>query len=198
MLITSFQFKLYLYLCIVCAFRWVKHISDAAETFKLRTKGNHESSEVPPGLLTMSNSSTKESLESTPEKDIIITANTEDEHLNQTNNDTSRHDKEIENVPETLHNIDTMVIHKACDNHNDSDVNVNIQSDAEKNCNDHKIDDKKSINTQKVECSNNSNNTRTLTQQSSLVAPSEVQISVSPSLTAEPVLTLNGMYLHFI
>lgn len=41
--------------------------------------------------------------------------------------------------------------------------------------------------------SNNSNNTRTLTQQSSLVAPSEVHISVSPALTAEPVLTPNGM-----
>lgn len=40
--------------------------------------------------------------------------------------------------------------------------------------------------------SNNSNNTRTLTQQSSLVAPSEVHISISPALTAEPVLTLNG------
>lgn len=43
--------------------------------------------------------------------------------------------------------------------------------------------------------SNNSNNTRTLTQQSSLVAPSEVHISISPALTAEPVLTLNGKLL---
>lgn len=41
--------------------------------------------------------------------------------------------------------------------------------------------------------SNNSNNTRTLTQQSSLVAPSEVHVSISPALTAEPVLTPNGM-----
>lgn len=50
--------------------------------------------------------------------------------------------------------------------------------------------------------SNNSNNTRTLTQQSSLVAPSEVHVSISPALTAEPVLTPNGMLtivveLHF-
>lgn len=35
-------------------------------------------------------------------------------------------------------------------------------------------------------------NTRTLTQQCSLVAPSEVQVTVSPSLTAEPVLTPAG------
>lgn len=40
--------------------------------------------------------------------------------------------------------------------------------------------------------SNNSNNTRTLTQQSSLVAPSEVHVSINPALTAEPVLTPNG------
>lgn len=44
-----------------------------------------------------------------------------------------------------------------------------------------------------------SNQTRTLTQQSSLVAPSEVHISISPALTAEPVLTLNGNFeLDFI
>lgn len=40
--------------------------------------------------------------------------------------------------------------------------------------------------------SNNSNNTRILTQQSSLIAPNEVLVSVSPALTAEPVLTPNG------
>lgn len=44
------------------------------------------------------------------------------------------------------------------------------------------------------EYSNNSNNTRTLTQQCSLVAPSEVQVSVSPALTAEPVLTPSGNF----
>lgn len=56
-------------------------------------------------------------------------------------------------------------------------------------------------NKQKSELySNNSNNTRTLTQQSSLVAPSEVHVSISPALTAEPVLTPNGMFdqLHLI
>lgn len=43
--------------------------------------------------------------------------------------------------------------------------------------------------------SNNSNNTRTLTQLSSLVAPSEVHISISPALIAQPVLTPNGWFL---
>lgn len=48
-------------------------------------------------------------------------------------------------------------------------------------------------NKQKSElCAHNWNNTRTLTQQSSLVAPSEVHVSMSPALTAEPVLTPNG------
>lgn len=37
-----------------------------------------------------------------------------------------------------------------------------------------------------------SSGTRILTQQSSLIDPSEVQISVSPVLTAEPVLTPQG------
>lgn len=46
--------------------------------------------------------------------------------------------------------------------------------------------------------SNNSNSTRTLTQQSSLVAPSEVHVSISPALTAEPVLTPNGKTIKFI
>lgn len=39
---------------------------------------------------------------------------------------------------------------------------------------------------------NNSNDTRTLTQQCSLVAPNEVQITESPALIAEPVLSESG------
>lgn len=50
------------------------------------------------------------------------------------------------------------------------------------------------LNSKKSEpYSTNSNNTRTLTQQSSLVAPSEVHVSINPALTAKPVLTPNGM-----
>lgn len=41
---------------------------------------------------------------------------------------------------------------------------------------------------------NNSNDTRTLTQQCSLVAPNEVQVTESPSLIAEPVLSQSGGY----
>ncbi|XP_023171235.2 uncharacterized protein LOC111599722 isoform X2 [Drosophila hydei] len=40
-----------------------------------------------------------------------------------------------------------------------------------------------------IVCSNNSNNTRTLLMQSPLVEPTAIQISISPALTAEPVLT---------
>lgn len=42
--------------------------------------------------------------------------------------------------------------------------------------------------------SNNSSITRTLTQQSSLVSPSEISISISPTLTAEPVITPGGKH----
>lgn len=42
--------------------------------------------------------------------------------------------------------------------------------------------------------STNSNITRTLTQQSSLVSPSEISVSISPTLTAEPVITPGGKY----
>lgn len=45
-----------------------------------------------------------------------------------------------------------------------------------------------------------SSGTRILTQQSSLIDPSEVQISVSPVLTAEPVLTPQGksIFCYFV
>lgn len=84
-------------------------------------------------------------------------------------------------------------------------INVNGSSarailKSEEDVCDNKLNSKKSEH-----YSNNSNNTRTLTQQSSLVAPSEVHVSISPALTAKPVLTPNGMYytyeqkiLHFI
>lgn len=72
-------------------------------------------------------------------------------------------------------------------------INVNGSSarailKSEEDVCDNKLNSKKSEH-----YSNNSNNTRTLTQQSSLVAPSEVHVSISPALTAKPVLTPNGM-----
>lgn len=144
----------------------------------------------------MSNSSTKESLEPTPEKDVIATTAPFEEHSNQDNNNINRLNKESDSDQETVHNVDTLLDHKDSGSHVDGDVNDNNQNivyDSETQCGDHNSTDaNKSIKTQKIEYSNNSNNTRTLTQQNSLVAPSEVQISVSPSLTAEPVLTLNG------
>lgn len=46
--------------------------------------------------------------------------------------------------------------------------------------------------TPEEDATNNSNETRTLTQQCSLVAPNEVHITESPSLIAEPVLSESG------
>lgn len=56
-------------------YRWFKHISEAAEAYKARTKGNHDVAPLEdPATVTLSNSSTKESLEGTPEKDLVSAA----------------------------------------------------------------------------------------------------------------------------
>lgn len=75
----------------------------------------------------------------------------------------------------------------------DREVNGDNSSAANKSPEDDVCDNK--FNKQKHEYSNVTSNMRMLTQQSSLVAPSEVLISISPSLKAEPVLTPNGRFL---
>lgn len=62
-------------------------------------------------------------------------------------------------------------------------------------------DDESNLDSNKCETpiysnSTTSSSTRTLTQQSSLVAPSEICVSISPSLTAEPVVTPSGKLLN--
>lgn len=73
-------------------------------------------------------------------------------------------------------------------------MNGDNNSAANKSSEDDVCDNK--YNKQKHEYSNVTSNMRMLTQQSSLVAPSEVHISISPSLKAEPVLTPNGRFLY--
>lgn len=69
--------------------------------------------------------------------------------------------------------------------HNDEDED---EEDEEED--DDEYDDDDNVNYHNRE--SNSNNTRTITQQCSLIAPTEIQISVNATLTAEPVLTTNG------
>lgn len=70
-------------------------------------------------------------------------------------------------------------------NVNGSNIRATVKSEDD-------VCDNKSNKHETEHYSNNSNNTRTLTQQSSLVAPSEVHVSISPALTAKPVLTPKG------
>lgn len=154
--------------------RWFKHISDAAEAYKSRTKGNHDISEDPIPT-TLSNSPTKESLEGTPEKEIASSIAQNDQSSNVSNN-----------------NVDSQknISNEANEPNNNSDVkDVNDEKQIGQ---DSVEDDEEEV---KVRHRKYSSGTRILTQQSSLIDPSEVQISVSPVLTAEPVLTPQGEWI---
>lgn len=151
-------------------YRWFKHISDAAEAYKSRTKGNHDISEDPIPT-TLSNSPTKESLEGTPEKELSSSIAQNDQSNVSNNNVDSQ--KNISN--------------DSNEQNNNSDVkDVNEEKQIGR---DTVEDDEEEV---KVRHRKYSSGTRILTQQSSLIDPSEVQISVSPVLTAEPVLTPQG------
>lgn len=178
--------------------RWFKHISEAAEAYKARTKGNHDTV-VPlddPASVTLSSSSTKESLEGTPEKDLVsgtgasaATGSAADNQSNNSNLETQKenaghHHGGSGDTNES--NLDSKSGHNGY-------RNGDGQSAGKAGANDDEGPSRSAGSKYRPgDFSNNSNNTRTLTQQSSLVAPTEVHISVSPALTAEPVLTPNG------
>ena len=145
-------------------------------------------------------------MERTPDKELPPATATVSEHSNVSNNnnninnnnnngsidrsdvadtDIGRHK---DRSAEPNNNLD----HKIKDNKYKQGDGDDDDDDEDDNEHDDDDDESKATKHRKREYSNNSNNTRTLTQQSSLVAPSEVHISCSPSLTAEPVLTPNG------
>lgn len=184
--------------------RWVKHISDAADAFKSRTKGHHEHVEDAAGsAAAISNPSTKESLEETPEKEIIAGVGTMGLGSSSKNNSVDLFKENADDpLIETTNNRNEVSKrrlsgHTPAGNDDINDESGDDEDTSEhtevKNRDDDISDDVVDVQQlRKREYSNNSNNTRTLTQQSSLVPPSEVQISVSPAMTAEPVLTPNG------
>ncbi|KAJ6646299.1 Rho guanine nucleotide exchange factor 11 [Pseudolycoriella hygida] len=145
---------------------WFKHISDAAEAYKSRTKGNHDISEDPLPT-TLSNSPTKDG-EGTPEKE-LSSSMTQNDQCNVSNNNIDNQKNIATDVNEQNNNSDV------------KDVNDEKQIGR-----DSVEDDEEEV---KLRHRTYSSGTRILTQQSSLIDPSEVQISVSPVLTAEPVLT---------
>lgn len=186
---------------ILCFLRWVKHISDAADAFKSRTKGHHEHVEdaAAASAAAISNPSTKESLEETPEKELIAGVASVG---NSSKNNSVDMFKDADDPLMESNNNRNSVSKRRCSGHTpavndesgDDEDTTSDRAEVKHRDDNHDIGDDVPDVQQlgKREYSNNSNNTRTLTQQSSLVPPSEVQISVSPAMTAEPVLTPNG------
>lgn len=177
-------------------FRWFNHISAAAEAYKQRTKSNHDMTPIEdPSSVTIPTSSSKES----PETEFVASSPTtisasssnqtvEIAHNQSSNMDTDSNERKFNEMMLffSLRKINLKKLYFSGDDHstvNGSAIGKSSEDDAI---------DSKSNKLISGQYSNNSNNTRTLTQQSSLVAPSEVHISISPALTAEPVLTPNG------
>lgn len=150
------------------------------------------------------------SLEGTPDKEIVTTATVAvGDHSTQPHNSTQNN---LNNNVGTTTSAEASANGSAAATTGEPNNNLNggrrgrpgSESDglpdgsADANDDEHKLggDDDTGARNRRREYSNNSNNTRTLTQQSSLVAPSEVQVSVSPALTAEPVLTLTGNFFE--
>lgn len=143
-----------------------------------------------PASVTISSSSTKESLEGTPEKELVsATAGSSIENQSNNNNietqkeNAGHHHGSSGDTNES--NLDNKSGHNGY-------KNGDGQSGGKAGAYDYEGPSRSGSKYRPGDFSNNSNNTRTLTQQSSLVAPTEVHISVSPALTAEPVLTPNG------
>lgn len=168
-------------MCVCSIDRWFKHISEAAEAYKLRTKGNHDHAPVvdDPATVTLSSSSNRESLDQHAEHDL-------------------RH------VDSEEHQRDSRKLGEGADESGESNNNGNFNKNDDSNysnidgCNNGsgsiqgEDEDKVKQTVDAAEAPGTKNKTRTLTQQSSLVAPNEVQISISPALRAEPVLTQAG------
>lgn len=204
---SRFVCVIFVFLCFLIfqILRWFKHISEAAEAYKLRTKGHHDV--VPlvddPATVTLSNSSTKESLEPAVELELVGSAagNLPEAIAGSSQkNAPRRHGSDVGDNIESIYNNSSSSGGKNVENgYSNIDGNsggngtASGNPKADKSCEyDAEIGGKAAAKLRSDSFSNNSNSTRTLTQQSSLVAPSEVQISVNPALTAEPVFTPTG------
>lgn len=155
-------------------YRWCKHICDAAEAYKSRMKGHHDISEDPIPA-TLSNSPTKESLEGTPEKEMSTSITSKNDQSNVSNNNVDSQKNISNDANEPNNNSDAKDVH-----------------DEKQTGRDSVDDDEEEVKMRHRKYS--TVGTRILTQQNSLIDPSEVQISVSPVLTAEPVLTPQGKF----
>ncbi|XP_037917502.1 uncharacterized protein LOC119655610 isoform X4 [Hermetia illucens] len=167
---------------------WFKHISDAAEQYKPRSKSSHDVAEDPASA-TLPHSNTKESLESatdrlpteTPTPDIANVSRqaADQQSATRSNNDNVTDPGTEPNTKESQRDSQKLSNDKNSDKETTTATDKNSQTEqANKKC-----------DSSSTLYSNNSNNTRTLTQHCALLEPSEIQISISPAHTAEPVLT---------
>lgn len=160
-----------------------------------------------PATVTLSNSSTKESLEPAVEHDLVsgTTTGTGSDVIagSSQKNAPRRYGSDVSDNIESIYNNNSSngvgdggIGKNEVNGYSNIDGNGGIASGnpkADKSSEyDAEIGGKATAKIRSDSFSNNSNSTRTLTQQSSLVAPSEVQISVNPALTAEPVFTPTG------
>lgn len=158
-----------------------------------------------PATVTLSNSSTKESLEPSPEHDLGggATGNVSDAIAGgHQKNAPRRYGSDVGDNIESIYNNSSSGGKNEENGYSNIDgsgndaASGNLKTDKSSEY-DAEIGGKAQAKIRSDSFSNNNvNSTRTLTQQSSLVAPSEVQISVNPALTAEPVFTPTGKYLN--
>lgn len=188
--------------------RWFKHISETAEAHKARIECSNDLTGDKDTTSIQSNASnTKDhgNDSAAPEKLVVSTSaaitpinNVSQSVVNNnitTNNNTINNNQKCENdVDDEFRSGDNSQKHST----EKSSLGDDVRSDRVDNV--QIIDDDTGKDSNKnvppiYSNSTNSNITRTLTQQSSLVAPSEISISISPSLTAEPVVTPSGKIL---
>lgn len=163
-----------------------------------------------PATVTLSNSSTKESLEPSVEHELVgnTTGNLPEAIAGSSQkNAPRRYGSDVGDNIESIYNNSSSSSggknvengYSNIDGNSGGNGTASSNTKADKSCEyDAEIGGKATAKLRSDSFSNNSNSTRTLTQQSSLVAPSEVQISVNPALTAEPVFTPTGTDLFQI
>lgn len=164
-----------------------------------------------PATVTLSNSSTKESLEPSVEHELVgnVTGNVPEAIAGSSQkNAPRRYGSDVGDNIESIYNNSSSSSsggknvengYSNIDGNSGGNGTASGNPKADKSCEyDAEIGGKATAKLRSDSFSNHSNSTRTLTQQSSLVAPSEVQISVNPALTAEPVFTPTGTNLIFI
>lgn len=185
--------------------RWFKHISETAEAHKARIKCSNDLTGGNDTASIQSNASNVKEHDNdgaAPERMVVSTsaAITPTSTVSQTvaNNTINANNNIINNNQKSENDIDDEYRSgESSQKRSIEKSNAGDDARIDRVDNVQNIDDDTGKDSNKnvppiYSNSTNSNVTRTLTQQSSLVAPSEISISISPSLTAEPVVTPSG------